>query len=366
VGDPREARDRQTRLTRRVVGCSAATLLAAPLGWVAAHHVGPAPEPLFVDSDLPDLPPTADNGCARIRPNVPAVDVPFEIFELVHAPMENDAADPPSWEAVLTEAERIESLVSDPATERDRAHAVDVFSAPRFVDSSAPRIERVVPALSILGLHRWVEAQVLASAIEGDLAGALALSTTLARADFDFLMTARSLVAWVVAVVDARRAVRLVELLVASGGVPPERVIPNVDRARDRLLEVLGGFERDAVAVDRAIVFEYLLGRHAIGAGTPTEIGFFGALTFDRRDTLVRLADAYAELGAYARDPSPPKPALVPPREATGWWLYNPTGKLLIDVLDPRRIADQLEILHAELDRLEAEVDRARRALRSE
>jgi hypothetical protein len=336
---------RRPRRRLRLMAKAAFALAALPLlvagGWLLANVLlrTPLPVPLYTAADLPAPPEPQDNGWVTWSSASAArggAIAPAPILALF-AP---EPADPVEqrWSRLVSRLDEATAALED-KTAADRLRAFeDAIAKPRFADVCAVEPAATCPAMELMRAHDGALLRVAVRAARGDWPDALRRADALLRADWDVLVTARSLMVNAVAMANERRALEMVDLLVAGCASSPacSPGAPADEPLWAALEERVGAIATERVSLERAIVAEYLFMQAAMdlvdGGGASPAPGLLARALFDRGATLEEAQDRFGVVVGYVRAPPGTAPPVIErPRRGALWWLRNPVGKMLLD-----------------------------------
>ncbi len=356
-GERRPAR--QGRRRRWVKG-TLVVLFGATLAWLLAPTVlgSQEPPPLWTEADLPlAAVAPAENGWPEMTSPVRSPDpLPRELLDLL-------AAD----KAGRTRIERARAIRAHLAASLDAEPARETLAAferalqkPRFADTCAVALEPPCVVFPLFNAHRTALLASIRKAEGGDWPSSITLLAKTLRADIDFVTTARSSpTAYLIAIASLRDASE-----VASDLFETYRA----ERARDPSLPPLGegavaaltsldaalaGFDPSALNGRRGLIADYLYAHKAVDQATSIEswqfhatgdaaapdpggtvkgrlFHFFASLLLDRGATHSEINARYKALHDAVAASAPP-PSYPLERDKPFWWLYNLTGKVLLD-----------------------------------
>jgi len=362
MADPQEE-ERPARRGRgkRWMKGALVVLFAATLAWLLAPTVlgGPEPPPLWTEADLPIAAVApAENGWPEMVSPVRSTNpFPREILDLLAADKEGR---PRTERARALRAPLAAALDTEPARETLAAFE-RAIQKPRFADTCPAAVAEPCIVFPLFSAHRTALLASIRKAEGGDWPSSITLLAKTLRADIDFVTTARSsLVAYLIAIASLRDASE-----VASDLFETYRV----ERARDPSIPPLGegavaaltsldaalaGFDPSALNGRRGIIADYLFTHKAVDQVTTLEswllhdtgdaaapgsggtvksrlFRFFASLLLDRGATQSELNARYKALHDAVAASAPP-PSFPLERDKPFWWLYNLTGKALLDV----------------------------------
>ncbi len=270
------------------------------------------------------------------------------------------------WAAVKEARSALGGWSAEAGTRRmlDRADAA--LAAPRFVDPCDVRRD-ACDALRALRLLRFVALANLESAAAGDWITAFTRGRDLLRASRDFAASGQGYVGAEVAAALPLMAAANLQTLIA--GVRKERPDAATCAALGAMIpslhELAGPLGAEAFDPRRALRFEHARGRQRIVTyflAGPAD-GPMGQLLRWLTDGPTTLAAWDANAVAHQRwldgSPAAPPPPASPRRvRGPGWWLWNPGGKMVLDVmaLDDSAVLRQLVDARPRADRALAAV----------
>lgn len=303
--------------------------VALAAAWLGAHHLREVPPDPFADESFAPVVSAEENGLTVARAlSRPGRDGPT--FELVEGGRSPDEA----WELAT---ERLVTLREELAPMRETLDTLD--ERPRFVEDCAPGFDVPCDLLPVMWSTELAGVAALAEVAEltpfddelhVDEDAWRRADRRLARAverARDFHASSYSLVGIMVGIATLARVIESAAPVVHGARAPGVR-LPALEAALDAPFP-----ER---SLRRGFVFDQRMMRRAVSEQA------WGML-FDRARTAAEI-DAHTEaLVAYADDPSRPAPTRRPHADRPLWWLYDPAGKELLDMMlsDPSRLVPQ-------------------------
>lgn len=350
---------KQGRWKRRMKG-ALVVLGAATLAWLLAPTVlgGPEPPPLWTEADLPmaTVAPAENGWPEMVSPGLASNHFPKEILDLLGA----DKEARPRIERARALRAPLAAALDTEASRAVLAAFERAIQKPRFADTCPAALEQPCIVFPLYNAHRTALLASIRKAEGGDWPSSITLLAKTLRADIDFVTTARSsLVAYLIAVASLSSASE-----VASDLFETYRA----ERARDPSMPPLGegavaaltsldaalaGFDPSLLDGRRGVIADYVYTHRELDQATAPEkwllhetgdagapgsgrtvkshvFGFFSSLLLDRGATQTELNARYKALhDAVAASASLPKFPLE--SEKPFWWLYNLTGKALLD-----------------------------------
>lgn len=332
----------------------------AAVAWLLASTVlgSPEPPPLWTEADLPAAPEPSQNGWHEIvTPSGASVSLPPELVALVRSDNPNESR-PLLERARAQEARLTEALNTTPA--RDALAAFErALTKPRFADACPVDLEQPCRVLPLLGAHRTALLESLRRALAKDWSSSITLLARTLRADIDFATTSRSLISHLIALANLGDASALAGSLFEAYRAERARD-PSVPELGQDAAAALTSLDADLARLDpstldarRAVITDYLIARKApdllgttdllalrpagaaSGQAEPSQgllSRVFTPLLFDRGATQTEINARFAALRDAVAASAPP-PKLPVGRERPFWWLYNFTGKAMLDVL---------------------------------
>lgn len=302
------------------------TLFAA---WLGAHHLREVPPDPFADESFAPAASAEENGLTVARTlSRPRGDGLTR--ELVDGGLSPEEA----WELAT---ERLLTLREEVAPMRETFDTLD--ARPRFVEDCAPGFDAPCELLPVMWSTELAGVVALAEVAEltpfdeephvDDGAWRRAdhrLARAVDRAR-DFHASSYSLVGIMVGIAALARVVETAAPVVHGARARGAR-LPALEAALEAPFP-----ER---SLRRGFVFDQRMMRRAVADQA-------WGLLFDRARTVGEI-DAHTEaLVAYADDPSRPAPLLRPHADQPLWWLYDPGGKALLDMMltDGSRLVPQ-------------------------
>lgn len=357
------ARMQPSRKSHRLRPLAWAVVVLVPLAlagasvWLLAQRLRGPTEARWTESDLPVTPPDAENGWAVVRDDVPELSFDDATQEHLHQLL--DTRLPVSQRlAIFDRAAGTLRIESEEHTVVLEA-ALRALARPRFADGCPFPLEASCPALELLTFQYVIARHGFGFAGEDRLPEALAIATQALRAHLDLAATARGITTMMIAAITLTRSLALLEDLVAL--VDRSGLASDVWSASSReMRELLEA--RAPLDGTQAVRGEYVGARRALAELVEAARGRTSSFGLDERATSVAIDDHYSALHAYAEDPSQPRPVVRAIGEATPWWIHNPIGDLMLDVVlaQSGRRFDQLREADAEI---EAQGEALRRAL---
>jgi hypothetical protein len=306
---------------------------------VSHHAVPPAP---WSSADLPPLPPADQNGWALLQEGE-RPPMPRELASLLVGTSGG------LWARALEARPALERFLDEAPSRRALARYEAALARPRFADGRTPE-QPDGHHVRVYEIHRFGTAEALARAFRHEFEAAFALSNAMLRADLDYVATAKSPLALLVASAQLRDSLALAEALLDALAAQPSA-------DREGLLAVKRGYlahpgTNELAALLGRISPEQLDARYPIMAenlalrsvftesaekaqGVPLELMPLSSLFFDQGATIEALDTFHRELMAQVTAP----PGSVPPladrpraQDELGWWLLNPAGDLTLDM----------------------------------
>jgi hypothetical protein len=337
-----------------------AALAALAVAWLLAPTVlgGPEPPPLWTEADLPAAPDPPQNGWHEIvTPSRANVSVPPDLVALLRSDNPNETR------PLLERARAQETLLGDTLKNKPSQDALAAFeralAKPRFADACPVRIEQPCRVFPLLGVHRTALLESLRRALAKDWPGSVTLLAKTLRADIDFATTSRTLVSHLIALANLRDASELAGNLFEAYRAERARD-PSTPALGEGAVAALTSLDADLARLDpstldarRAVIADYLIARKApdllgtsdlyalrpvdpaSGQAEPREgllSRIFTPLLFDRGATQAEINARFAALRDAIAASAPP-PTFPVGRERPVWWLYNFTGKAMLDAL---------------------------------
>jgi hypothetical protein len=335
-----------------------AALVVAVVAWLLAPTVlgGPEPPPLWTEADLPAAPDPLQNGWSEVvAPSRANVSIPPEIVALLRSDNPNETR------PLLERARAQEVLLGETLNTKPSRDALAAFeralTKPRFADACPVKLEQPCRVFPLLGAHRTVLLESLRRAMAKDWPGSVTLLAKTLRADIDFATTSRALVSHLIALANLRDASELATNLFEA--YRAERASdPGAPALGQDAVAALTSLDADLARLDpssldarRAVIADYLIARKApdllgttdlyalrpvdpaSGQAEPREgllSRVFTPLLFDRGATQTEINARFAALRDAVAASSPP-PTFPIGRERPFWWIYNFTGKAMLD-----------------------------------
>lgn len=322
------------------------------------------PKPLWTVADLPKLPKAADNGFVLLD-RLPGEKAIAEVPRPIRAILGDESATPAvRWQAAEDAESDLGKLVS--ANTDALTRFARILRRPAFADDCGFGPEASCPTLMLLHLHQVVEAAALHAAVSGRRAAAFGTTADLLAMDLHFAASGRSVLSMLISVLDLDRSARLVMTLLAD---PTEAASPRTEALVSRLDGLLATWDPKLADPERAVIGGYLdsvadvqFAENAEMKRLRAKLGPLAPLLFDASDSIRRTQPYYRRLMAYARNPKTPRPKPIrDPLRKPLWWLFNPEGKILIDVGNPDYV-HLIDRLRKETARTTGEIHRARAA----
>jgi hypothetical protein len=335
-------------------------LFGATLAWLLAPTVlgGPEPPPLWTEADLPvaAVAPVENGWPEMISPLRDTDPPPRELLDLLAADKEGR---PRIERARALRAPLAAALDSEPAREALAAFE-RAIQKPRFADTCPVPREPQCMVFPLFKAHRAALLASIRKAEAGDWPSSITLLARTLRADIDFAATARSSpTAYLIAVASLREASEVASDLFETyraerardQAIPPPGEVAVA--ALTSLDAALAGFDPSVLDGRRVIIADYLFAHEAVDHITTLEswqlraigdeaapdfgmtvksrlYGFFSSLLLDRGATQSEINARYRALHDAVAVSAPP-PSFPLERDEPFWWLYNLTGKVLLD-----------------------------------
>jgi hypothetical protein len=342
---------------RSVALALAVVLIIAGLVWVGVNvYSYAAPQPLWTREDLPPIP--AGNGWSVVTADEIELEIPPQLGELSELGGREGLDAERFWQELELEAETLRRFM---LTYRAQ-EALDRFELAR---RSAAFVEDCAPAdpcrlLAWRDVHRVAVLRSIELALADQPAAACTLLGELIEMDLAHLQSTHSQLGVMVASRNLLHAASWAEMLA-------RRLDPS-ERSTERgaaLAELADAVRRADVRdfdVRLAVIGEYLFVAEMLDtmadpgreAQRPRWL-FNRSLTlrsaneqFERRYASALAGDTLAALGGGERSP----------RERFGWWLSNPGGKLVLEMLltKPEGLADSIDETLAEIQQTRSRV----------
>ncbi len=307
---------------------------------VSHHAVPPAP---WSSADLPPAPPADQNGWALLQEGERSP-MPRELASLLTGTSGG------LWARALEARPALERFLDEGPSRRALARYEAALARPRFADGRTP--ERPEGHhLRVYEMHRFGAAEALARGFRHEFEPAFALSNAMLRADLDYVATARSTLALLVASAQLRDSMALAEALLDALAAQPaeDREGPLAAKrgylarpGTNELAALLGRISPEHFDARFAIMGENLSLRGVLteaaekGRGLPLEPMPLSSLFFDLGATLEALDTSHRELMAHVTAPAGSAPPLAERPRAqnhVGWWLLNPAGDMTLDTM---------------------------------
>lgn len=327
-----------------------AMLLLLPLSWLLAHRFSSRrlPAPPWSERELAAIPAAAENGLDDVvLPGgwtLSVVDPELSPLAGVLGTQTPDAR----W-AQVGRGQRLLRSWFDADHERrarELAQIDAVLALPRFADPCGS-VGTDCRMIELIKLARMAALADLGAALRGDWVAAFERALALWVASEKLLPSVRTALGDTVALVVARMATDHLRVLVAgyradvAGG--SSRVELSALRSmRDAILAELDAVRRQDLSARRAVIAECLwVHRNLVPVlENPASLGGGGGglmrYAVDVRAT-VAVSDArFVELMRWVEAPDHATRSAPPFREyasGTGWWLWNPGGKVILDLV---------------------------------
>lgn len=293
-------------------------------------------EPLWTEASLPAAPAKPDNGFAVLvdqQDSLGKFEVPSALLG-IGSPTAGGSEDA-TWTAMQAPAV-ISFLDSEEA--RDRFAGFErSLAMPRFADDCPLEIETVCPVRLILVMHRTMEFRAVRVAAQGDWNVALGWGTRLARADADYLMSARGVIAHALGLAALHRAVELSAVLASrmeAAGRCSSRT-PEQTASLEALRAGLVALDASKFDLRKAVISEYVIERKQLQKIFAGSTGIREKVLLDPEDTLRRLDARYKAIAAFAAAPlTAPPPPMSPVTLPWTEVLSNPIGKQTLAMLE--------------------------------
>lgn len=300
---------------------AALVLLALALTYPIVHLVAkrPLPPPLATEADLGPVPPPEENGFvdlqAYMKMRTQTSVVPTDVRRIVA----NEAVPPPA--EVMAAMPSLEAFLATEPARSDARAMQTALAKPRWADPCPVRIDADCRVISLVAIHDAYVAKLLVDAAKAPDGGVDAAMALVER-DLALLASGRSLLFHAIAVRNLGSSFHA--LAFAASRAPAE--------ARSALAAKLGALPLDAVSAERAAMTEHVLLRKVLAGEWAADAPKHSWLrwSFDPGRT-AEIADACQKpLLAALRAHTPLPPPCEPPEKGLGFWLYNPTGKLIL------------------------------------
>lgn len=304
---------------KRVLLCLVFLFLGSFLVLTVLHQLSPksAPPPLWTEADLPALPREEENGFSLILKEEKS----FLDTQKIDAVLKDI-----TWEKLLSSQGALSQELQSPALQEKLALFKRALSFPRFADSCPARFDASCPSMLVLRLHKLAEADLLLNAAQGNWGEATLTLQNLLRADLDFLSSSRRFISTAIALSNTLQSLRIASMLVEAS---------NGDSAlKSSLATSIAPASVEKVSVTNSLITEYVSSYQVI-EGFPNASSWIERLYFDKAQTVELLNTYFQEARQFASSPKT-QAAPVPPlsgKQGVTHWLYNPTGKLLLETL---------------------------------
>lgn len=285
-----------------------ALLLGVYAVWALAHLVIGAsrPKPIWTPADLPATPPARDNAWTPVHEV--ALAPPADLVRRVFTLDDRQVID-------LDKAPRseIDDFVEDPATRAQLAELRALLARPRFADDCPLDLASRCKTVPWIETHRALLLDALSAYWrEGAVVAGERLDLVL-RADVDAAQSSRTAVSHIVTLSVLREGLTTASSLLVLERYP----------ARTRTLRAtLEGLDPSMLDARRAVISEYVL----VGRPEPGGFALPWWMPYDAGGTS-------AEIDRRARAAYEGHPIAEPARSGSFWWLWNPKGKSMMDVI---------------------------------
>jgi hypothetical protein len=288
-------------------------LLVSVAVWIGVHQISSSDSPpRWTMKDLPASIPASQNGFmlfASLPKN--AGSTPDSMRPLLKSP---------SW----SEAQRQSELIEEVLTQEESTLALlhRALQAPHFADGCGIRIEDPCYAGSLIRVFALARLESLRLAMRGQWSDSFALQERSIAANQELLLTSKHIVVSKIALVHLRHSLDLLAVLLAQHAGP------------ESTRTVLNAIDPSVFSLRSPIIAEHL--RLQLVLETfPEGSSLWERLLLDHENTLAHSQEYTEGLLLFAQAPSTnslPKQPFVPPH-GWFWWLYNPTGKLMLGAL---------------------------------
>lgn len=355
-----------------------ALIALIPITWMSAHRLSSrtVPDAPWRESELPSIPSAADNGLDDVVLSASwSVGLPDSELSALSAPLDEETPTA-RWASIeATQHPMHEWLHTDEAQRgRELAQIDAALAAPRFADP-CQFIDTACRMIEPIRLLRLATIADFDAALRGDWSSAFARGLALLIASKDLLATARTALSNTVALMFARISTDHLRVLIAgyaaeSAGGAPRTELSALRPTLDALDVALTGLTRESGSARRAVIGECLYTRDGLlrSLENPASLGGNGGVLLpymvDVRGSLVASDGRFVELMRWVDAPdhaTRPPPSFSPYAEGTGWWLWNPGGKVMLDLLT----IDLSDVLR-KIDRYADALEVSRAGLRSE
>lgn len=368
---------------------SVAMVVMPPTSWLMAHRLSsrafpPAP---WSESALPRIPPARVNGLDDVvlSPAWTLSTVDDDLKNLAGSldrahppPQARDAESPETrWAEVVRRQDRVRDWMSPDALRRRELAQIDaVLTAPYFADPCRRRATRQCRVLELLNLAYFVVLTDLEAGLRGDWSQAFVRAVDLLLAAEVMIPTTRALASSAAALIVAQIAVDHLRVLLA--GYQADATIGSTRTELIALRPVLevyftalnapDALGRDDVSSRSALIDECHFVRNSLmpaisdpAANPKLPGGVFAAYLIDPRATIAASDAEFVALMRWVEAPdhaTRPAPVFREYASGPGWWLWNPGGKQVLDLVHVRfeahakgmdRRADRLFVARAAL-----------------
>ena len=304
--------------------------------WKAMRATRPAAGPLWTEASLPAPPPRKDNGFALLVDQyntLGKLEVPSALTGIA-TPTAGGTEDA-TWTAM--QAPAVASFL-DSEDAKDRFAGFErSLELPRFADDCPLEIATECPVRLILVMHRTMEFRVVRAAAQGDWTLALGWAGRLARADTDYVVTARGVIAHALGLAALHRSVELSAVLarrLEADGICSKRTAGQT-AALESLRTGLAAIDPARIDLHKAVISEYVVERKQLLKVFAESKGLREKLLLDPEDTLRRLDARYKQIAAFAAAPlSAPPPPVSPGTLPWTELVSNPIGKQTLMMLE--------------------------------
>lgn len=294
------------------VGRAAVFFLATYSGWVAAHWVfGAAREkPVWTEADLPPLPPANENGWHDAHEIT--ISTPADLTQQVL-----DANGRGNVEAATEHRDAIDGfLLRDPAVHAKLEQLEAALDKPHFVDDCPLTLDARCNTVRWADTHRALLLRAYSFRWQDGNAVAVESIDRTLRADIEAARTSRTAISHMVALTALQEALETAEALLGAPGAAPSKALENtVSQLQPKDLDAR-----------RMVISEYVL------IGRPDEKAM-GEMLHLHPLMPCDAGRTDREIDRRARANYEGKPIPEPAREGEFWWVWNPRGKTMIDVM---------------------------------
>lgn len=326
---------------------AAAVLAGVPLlivaVWLGMNLISrPEPDPLFTESDLPQIPPAGSNGFTLLHDRPDAEE--YGRKDIGNINLFRNAASPDAFlDPARGEYEMAKSLAARDDVKKMMRLYREIMARQVFADTAMPRADGRGDG-AFAALYNSMTATLMARLQEKKQDAAFEIVRDQIKLTMQYVMTARSMDNFRNALSAYDRSLDVLKsMLDRSGGA----LGPEALSACSEAGSMLRSFNPRVLSLDRIVVYEYILSwkrtfdpsKKDPEASVLRGMKYRKLAFFDRGATRRLYDDRWKELYEYAKNPDDQTLAgIMKKREgrfAAGgfWWFHNAAGKKYLDAI---------------------------------